>query len=112
MVGATHFEAGDLVQWPRPSVGSHIILLNSSHRHVYVVVAWAGVCKLDQGERRSADSGNRLQQETSKDLFVYFHFVLHCIIELVLCVGVCECILLPLPGFGIAAAGEAVQKFP
>lgn len=44
----THFVAGDLVQWPRPSVAGHVILLNIGHRHVVVrPLAWAGVGQLD-----------------------------------------------------------------
>lgn len=64
------------------------------------------------------ESDDRLTVETgcnrkqAKTYCVYFYFVLHCMIELVLCMGVCERILLPLPGFGIAVAAEAVQKFP
>lgn len=44
----TTLVAGDLVQWPRPSVASHVILLSSSHRHVVLwPLAWTGVGQLD-----------------------------------------------------------------
>lgn len=40
--------AGDLVQWPRPSVASHVILLRRRHRHVVLRPhAWTGVGQLD-----------------------------------------------------------------
>lgn len=40
--------AGDLVQWPRPSVAGHVILLRSSHCCVVLrPQAWTGVGQLD-----------------------------------------------------------------
>ena len=53
----THFVAGNLVQRTRPSVGSHVVLLNIHvhihvhvHVHVHVIMlplAWTGVGQLD-----------------------------------------------------------------
>lgn len=59
----TTLVAGDLVQWPRPSVARHVIVLmmRRSHRHVVLRPhAWTGVGQLDERERRAADSRNRL----------------------------------------------------
>lgn len=39
---------GDLVQWPRPSVGRHVILLSTGvHDVVLRPLAWTGVGQLD-----------------------------------------------------------------
>lgn len=57
----TTLVAGDLVQWPRPSVATHVILLRSSHRCVVLwPQAWTGVGQLDERERRAADGRHRL----------------------------------------------------
>lgn len=43
--------AGDLVQWPRSSVASHVILLSSDHWRVILrPLAWTGVGQLDKRE--------------------------------------------------------------
>lgn len=53
--------AGNLVQWPRPSVASHVVLLIHPHRCVvHGPLAWTGVGQLDERERRAADGGHRL----------------------------------------------------
>lgn len=57
----TTLVAGDLVQWPRPSVANRVILLSSRHRCVVLrPLAWTGVGQLDERERRAADGGHRL----------------------------------------------------
>lgn len=61
----THLVAGNLVQWPRPSVASHVVLLIHPHRCVvHGPLAWTGVGQLDERERRAANGGHRLWRET------------------------------------------------
>lgn len=45
-----HLVAGDLVQWPRPSVADHVILLDGRGRIVLRPLAGAGVGQLDERE--------------------------------------------------------------
>lgn len=56
------FVAGDLVQWPRPSVAHHVVLVGAAHwRLVLHPLARAGAGQLDQGERGAADGGDGLR---------------------------------------------------
>lgn len=46
----TTLVAGDLIQWPRPSVASHVVLLRMRRSHRHMVLrphAWTGVGELD-----------------------------------------------------------------
>lgn len=57
----TTLVAGDLVQRPRPSVASHVILRNRIHLHVVLrPLTWTGVGQLDKRERRATDGRHRL----------------------------------------------------
>lgn len=47
-VQMNHLIAGDLVQWSRPSVGGHVILLNTGIHYVVLrPLAWTRVGQLD-----------------------------------------------------------------
>lgn len=56
----TTLVTGDLVQWPRPSVARHVVLLRRSHMHV-VLRPHTGVGQLDKRERRATEHRKRLR---------------------------------------------------